>query len=263
MAHLPPKIPHSAMIVSNANCWPPPEGFLLPSTAGTALPHRPSWVDEFLDFSAAKRSHHRRSASDSAAFLEHPPGASEDSASEFDADQLLSLFSDDVVAPAPSDHNSINGDDDDKAAAQKQSANEAQSACPAEPPQHSAGADATISDPKRNPGESAVGAEVAGEEASIHLRARAQRDDVAVSALSPRVAFLDQQRSLLTLGNSHLKQRIAVLAQDKIFKDAHQEALKKEIERLRQVYQQQNLTTMLPPAAEPAVVGTEQELITS
>jgi hypothetical protein len=40
-----------------------------------------------------------------------------------------------------------------------------------------------------------------------------------VSALSPRVAFLDHQRSLLTLGNSHLRQRIAALAQDKIFKD--------------------------------------------
>lgn len=40
-----------------------------------------------------------------------------------------------------------------------------------------------------------------------------------VSALSPRVAFLDHQRSVLTVGNSHLKQRIAALAQDKIFKD--------------------------------------------
>lgn len=40
-----------------------------------------------------------------------------------------------------------------------------------------------------------------------------------VSALSPRVAFLDHQRSILTMGNSHLKQRIAALAQDRIFKD--------------------------------------------
>jgi hypothetical protein len=40
-----------------------------------------------------------------------------------------------------------------------------------------------------------------------------------VSILSPRVAFLDQQRTILTVGNSHLKQRIAALAQDKIFKD--------------------------------------------
>ena len=43
-----------------------------------------------------------------------------------------------------------------------------------------------------------------------------------VSALSPRVAFLDHQRSLLTVGNSHLRQRIAALAQDKIFKDGIQ-----------------------------------------
>lgn len=40
-----------------------------------------------------------------------------------------------------------------------------------------------------------------------------------VSALSPRVAFLDHQRLLLNVDNSALKQRIAALAQDKIFKD--------------------------------------------
>ncbi|RZR94044.1 hypothetical protein BHM03_00022660 [Ensete ventricosum] len=76
-----------------------------------------------------------------------------------------------------------------------------------------------------------------------------------VSALSPRVAFLDHQRSVLTMGNSHLKQRIAALAQDKIFKDA----LKKEIERLRQVYHQQNLDKMAASNAEPAA-RTEKEL---
>ncbi|XP_076906852.1 basic leucine zipper 34-like [Bidens hawaiensis] len=62
-----------------------------------------------------------------------------------------------------------------------------------------------------------------------------------VSALSPRVAFLDHQRLVLNVDNSALKQRIAALAQDKIFKDAHQEALKKEIERLRKVYHEQNM----------------------
>lgn len=40
-----------------------------------------------------------------------------------------------------------------------------------------------------------------------------------VSALSPRVAFLDHQRLVLNVDNSTLKQRIAALAQDKIFKD--------------------------------------------
>ncbi|XP_019449761.1 PREDICTED: basic leucine zipper 34-like isoform X2 [Lupinus angustifolius] len=65
-----------------------------------------------------------------------------------------------------------------------------------------------------------------------------------VSILSPRVAFLDHQRLILNVDNSSLKQRIAALAQDKIFKDGHQEALKMEIERLRQIYQHQNLHKM-------------------
>jgi len=42
-----------------------------------------------------------------------------------------------------------------------------------------------------------------------------------VSVLSPRVAFLDHQRLLLNVDNSALKQRIAALAQDKIFKDGN------------------------------------------
>uniref|UniRef100_A0A0D3EU51 K-box domain-containing protein n=1 Tax=Oryza barthii TaxID=65489 RepID=A0A0D3EU51_9ORYZ len=89
-----------------------------------------------------------------------------------------------------------------------------------------------------------------------------------VSVLSPRVAFLDQQRTILTVGNSHLKQRIAALAQDKIFKDAHQEALRKEIERLRQVYQQQNTKLSGGLAADhahvhggPPPVRAEKELM--
>lgn len=74
-----------------------------------------------------------------------------------------------------------------------------------------------------------------------------------VSALSPRVAFLDHQRLILNVDNSALKQRIAALAQDKIFKDAHQEALKKEIERLRNVYHEQNLnkTTSATAPSQP------------
>ncbi|KAJ4904913.1 Basic leucine zipper 61 [Raphanus sativus] len=66
-----------------------------------------------------------------------------------------------------------------------------------------------------------------------------------VSVLSPRIAFLDHQRLLLNVDNSAIKQQIAALAQDKIFKDAHQEALKREIERLQQVYHQQSLKKMV------------------
>jgi hypothetical protein len=40
-----------------------------------------------------------------------------------------------------------------------------------------------------------------------------------VSTLSPQVAYLDHQRVLLNVDNGGLKQRIAALAQDKLFKD--------------------------------------------
>ncbi|KAA8526319.1 hypothetical protein F0562_008478 [Nyssa sinensis] len=83
-----------------------------------------------------------------------------------------------------------------------------------------------------------------------------------VSVLSPRVAFLDHHRLVLNVDNNALKQRIAALTQDKVFKDAHQEALKREIERLRQVYYQQNLKKMensTPPPSSNANASTEEE----
>lgn len=43
--------------------------------------------------------------------------------------------------------------------------------------------------------------------------------------LSPRVAYLDHQRLVLNVDNSVLKQRLAALAQDKLFKDGNYELL--------------------------------------
>ncbi|KAL2926483.1 Basic leucine zipper 61 [Bienertia sinuspersici] len=73
---------------------------------------------------------------------------------------------------------------------------------------------------------------------------------------------------ILNVDNSTLKAKIAALAQDKIFKDAHQEAMKREIERLRHVYYQQNLnktesvvpppSTTHPPPQDTAVNENEQ-----
>lgn len=63
--------------------------------------------------------------------------------------------------------------------------------------------------------------------------------EVEVSTLSPQVAFLDHRRAKLNIDNSILKERIAALVQEKIFKDEHSEALKTELQRLEQLYQQQ------------------------
>ncbi|KAH6785503.1 hypothetical protein C2S51_037958 [Perilla frutescens var. frutescens] len=142
MAQLPPKVPS---ITPN---W---SDFSLQKMDGLSISHHnnhpPSWVDEFLDFSLARRGSHRRSMSDSIAFLEAPmveecrrssstilpsPGGDGDDDhhhhhqgggdfERFDDDQLMSMFNDDVggVGPtmscsnpsSPSDHNSINDDE--------------------------------------------------------------------------------------------------------------------------------------------------------
>ncbi|XP_061375420.1 basic leucine zipper 61-like [Gastrolobium bilobum] len=83
----------------------------------------PSWVDEFLDFSSARRGSHRRSASDSITFMEAPMlkgGVDRCEFDRFDDEQFMSMFSDEVSGKAmmppslssssnpssPSDHNS-------------------------------------------------------------------------------------------------------------------------------------------------------------
>lgn len=151
MAQLPPKIPNMG-----AN-WPDFNHQKMQT-------QNPSWVDEFLEFSSARRGTHRRSVSDSIAFLEAPmleecrgsgaaPGSGTNDINhhhefdKFDDEQFMSMFNDDMpnaVArtvsssnpSSPSDHNSIN-DDKDTPSDQKQQrqqqirneSDEAQSQC--------------------------------------------------------------------------------------------------------------------------------------
>ncbi|KAK9152946.1 hypothetical protein Sjap_000426 [Stephania japonica] len=268
MAQLPPKVPNMAPN------WPNfPHQRLPPSMAITQ--QQPSWVDEFLDFSSAKRSAHRRSVSDSIAFLEAPlieecrnssSGLRHGINNEFDRlddEQLMSMFSDEFSGPmpqqqqlsssnpsSPSDHNSIN---EEKLTPFDQ-VQEVESSCKLEPlvppPNDSTNnGEPNIIDPKRVKRilanrQSAQRSRVRKLQYISELERSVTSLQTEVSALSPRVAFLDHQRLVLNVDNSALKQRIAALAQDKIFKDAHQEALKKEIERLRQVYHQQSLKKM-------------------
>ncbi|CAL9751023.1 unnamed protein product [Musa acuminata subsp. burmannicoides] len=267
-AQLPPKVPNTM-----SNNWPyfahhpAPAAALAPHHFFPA--HPPAWADEFLDFSATRRNHHRRSASDSVALLEAPLVEESGGFDRLDDEQLMSMFSDEMPAPpsSSSDQDSMN---DDKPAAAGQM--EAQSMCKTEPEAASgptaaqAGAESeSVVDPKRVKRilanrQSAQRSRVRKLQYISELERSVSSLQTEVSALSPRVAFLDHQRSLLTMGNSHLKQRIAALAQDKIFKDAHREALKKEIERLRRIYDQQNLDKLAASDAEPAA-HTEKELL--
>ncbi|XP_034678067.1 basic leucine zipper 34-like [Vitis riparia] len=284
MAQLPPKVPN---MTQN---WPsfPHQRMpsmaapaLLPAATATTTSQHPSWVDEFLDFSSSRRGSHRRSVSDSIAFLEAPVLVEEARHSHatmlhgangfdrLDDDQLMSMFSDDIsltVPPTvsssgpstPSDQNSNNDEKgDEKGAAldqqpPKNEPGEVESSCKTELPSFrpsTASNGDSIIDPKRVKRilanrQSAQRSRVRKLQYISELERSVTSLQTEVSALSPRVAFLDHQRLILNVDNSALKQRIAALAQDKIFKDAHQEALKKEIERLRQVYHQQSLKKM-------------------
>ncbi|KAK9688826.1 hypothetical protein RND81_09G013700 [Saponaria officinalis] len=360
MAQLPPKVPHQN--------WPPafPPHQRMPPLTAAPPPPPPSqssapasWVDEFLDFTSVRRGTHRRSMSDSIAFLEAPlvehcrnslhgggggSGGGGGGFDRLDDEQLMSMFSDDFsggmkgVGPpsSPSDQNSnnddnnnnndndndnhnhngnykVNGNGDGESQQKlecfpKSEPGEVESAC-----DNNAGDNNINTNNNNNNSVCAPSSENAALNHSdsdplnldpkrikriLANRQSAQRSRVRklqyiselersvtslqteVSALSPRVAYLDHQRLILNVDNSALKQRIAALAQDKIFKDAHQEALKKEIERLRQIYhhqqqQQQNLkklggatncsnnatvtTTAQPPASDHNMGCSEQE----
>ncbi|XP_059451743.1 basic leucine zipper 61-like isoform X2 [Corylus avellana] len=282
MAQLPPKIPNmtpnwhdfSHQKISSIGSTTPnliTKTTVAASTA-TSSPN-PSWVDEFLDFSSARRGSHRRTVSDSITFLEAPilvdecrgsgappgSGTASNEFDRFDDEQFLSMFTDEMstaVAPTvsssnpstPSDHNSINDDEKETTPPHdhhhhhyqpkqqlKNESEEVESQCQSDTQ--------TLQNAVANMSNDRI-TDPKRVKRILANRQSAQRSRAEVSVLSPRVAFLDHQRLLLNVDNSALKQRIAALAQDKIFKDAHQEALKREIERLRQVYHQQNLKKM-------------------
>ncbi|KAH0882106.1 hypothetical protein HID58_058202 [Brassica napus] len=247
MAQLPPKIPNMTPH------WPDFSSQNLTATASTAV-QNPSWVDEFLDFSACRRGNHRRSISDSIAFLEVPfvrgHGSTQNNHfDKFDDEQFMSMFKDDNDLHNNPSHNNNN-------AGTTGSSSNTSTQCKTEPEDGAASnnnsGDSSVTrilDPKRVKRilanrQSAQRSRVRKLQYITELERSVTSLQAEVSVLSPRVAFLDHQRLLLNVDNSSLKQRIAALAQDKIFKDAHQEALKREIERLREVYQQQSLKKM-------------------
>uniref|UniRef100_A0A1J3E438 Basic leucine zipper 34 n=1 Tax=Noccaea caerulescens TaxID=107243 RepID=A0A1J3E438_NOCCA len=291
MAQLPPKIPNMAPHwpdFSSQKLSPFSTATTTAAAATTASDavQNPSWVDEFLDFSAARRVNHRRSISDSIAFLEAPTVVSIEDHHHFDRfddEQFMSMFNDDddlhTIKPSHnnnnvgptgsssntstrSDHNSFNDDNKEPSSGQNirdknnKNNDEVQSQCKTEPEDgtesNNNSGDSSgnrILDPKRVKRilanrQSAQRSRVRKLQYISELERSVTSLQTEVSVLSPRVAFLDHQRLLLNVDNSALKQRIAALAQDKVFKDAHQESLKREIERLREVYQQQSLKKM-------------------
>ncbi|KAL2466796.1 Basic leucine zipper 61 [Abeliophyllum distichum] len=265
----------------------------LPSAVAAGGGQQNLWVDEFFDFSATRRSSHRRTVSDPIAFVEAPFFEQSHNPNEnfmdqscnknngferLDDEQLRNMFSDNAAevgsATRLSSNSSDQNSDDDEGktmpeshrARPKNEPGEVDSSgkLPPETPPPATnssdnGSGDAIVDPKRIKRilanrKSAQRSRVRKLQYISELERSVTSLQSEVSALSPRVAFLDHQRLLLNVDNSALKQRIAALAQDKIFKDAHQEALKKEIERLRQIYEEQNMKKKM---GKEAIVGAQ------
>lgn len=134
MAQLPPKVPNMTPNWSNPSSHSHHQTMSSMDNLTTSQAH--SWVDDFLNFSStSKRGSHRRSASDSIAFLDQvaldgegecgfrssAPGSriSRGAAAEFDRfdeDQFMDMFTDDIsVGPtvdcsnssSPSNHDAM------------------------------------------------------------------------------------------------------------------------------------------------------------
>ncbi|XP_047956468.1 basic leucine zipper 61-like [Salvia hispanica] len=271
MEHLPPKAPTTMAAAHN---WP---SFQFHNTLAAAPPS--SWVDDFLDFSLMRRSSHRRSESDPIEFVEDAHGGGFD---RIDDEELRNMFSDDLVAVGSSSNpSSVNpstpSDQNSDGEIEKRAATELHRVQPkAEPVEVDSSdkaaealqtykcSDNAAGDPKRIKRimanrQSAQRSRVRKLQYISELERSVTTLQAEVSALSPRVAFLDHQRLLLNVDNSAIKQRIAALAQDKIFKDAHQEALKKEIERLSKVFHEQNMKKNVEaPPPEPPLSNQRQ-----
>ncbi|KAL6953215.1 hypothetical protein U1Q18_045148 [Sarracenia purpurea var. burkii] len=233
--------------------------------SATSAVQPPSWVDEFLDFSFAKRNAHRRFVSDSMSFLplledcptSSPPttaavtGRNIGSFEQLDDEQLKSMFADETAVrmaatvsscksnpSTPSDENS-DGEkptqpqplppQDHQQRLPKEEPREGDDSCkfdslPTKPADVTAASGDTIVDPKRVKRilanrQSAQRSRVRKLQYISELERSVTTLQTEVSALSPRVAFLDHQRLILNVDNSAIKQRIAALVQDKIFKD--------------------------------------------
>lgn len=265
MAQLPPKIPnmtanwpdfslhHQKFPFMGSHQSPP---VLNPAATAAAQNNNPSWVDEFLDFSAARRGSHRRSASDSIAFLEAPllehcrnasaPGSGTNSShnhhdfDRFDDEQFMSMFNDEispsaVVVPhtgsssnpsSPSDHNSINEEKqaDQKQQQPKNEPEEVQSPCqsdsPATTPPNSNPANSSerIVDPKR------VKRILANRQSAQRSRVRKLQ---YISELERSVNSLQAEVSVLS-------PRVAFLDHQRLLLNVDNSALKQRIAALAQ-----------------------------
>ncbi|KAL6003210.1 hypothetical protein ACLOJK_023433 [Asimina triloba] len=71
------------------------------------------------------------------------------------------------------------------------------------------------------------------------LEQKASSLQAKIGLLTPQVGYYDNQRLVLTMENNAMKQRISSLMHEKLFKDAQYQVLRRDGERLKELYLQQ------------------------
>ncbi|KVI02185.1 Basic-leucine zipper domain-containing protein [Cynara cardunculus var. scolymus] len=264
MAQLPPKAPIMAQK------WPSFAYQTMPMPSSASQP--PTWMDDFIDFSSARRNSHRRSTSDPIAFIEAPPFINEcrnshvidkslmpcsnnNGFERLDDEQLSSMFSDDFTANLQSTRllsmtSDQNSDDDE--------------AKPTQPPEQQP------QQLKHELGEVEDGGDYEQETESVKPHITFSSDGGTVvdpkrvkrilanrqSAQRSRVRKLHYISELERNGGIDTIATCSIFGSSAIDFKPHQEALKKEIERLRRVYHEQNMkkaeTTTATTTGSPA-----------
>ncbi|XP_078151664.1 basic leucine zipper 19-like isoform X2 [Carex rostrata] len=193
-----------------------------------------AWGGKFSEFCRVKRAAHRSAAIESTSSMDGP---------EFDRlddDLFLTMFPDNQasnVMPEVSEHNSntICEADDKKELDEADSGEykgepevltngtEVEEMSPSEVTSSLDGEGAPSTDPKRVKRilanrQSAQRSRVRKLHYISELERNVQLLQNEVTTLAPRVAYLDHQRTLLTISNGHLRQKMASFNQDQMFK---------------------------------------------
>ncbi|KAJ3685130.1 hypothetical protein LUZ61_014294 [Rhynchospora tenuis] len=254
MAERPPKVP-----VFHLKATPTTE--LNPKTAVPLLalhPDPPPWANKFPDFCRVKRAARRGDAIESSLSMDGPEF------DRLDEDFLLSMFPENRgqasatnTIPEISENNSNTLCEVEKKELEEEDSSEykvetdvltggtqIEASSPPEVTSPMDGEGAPTTDPKRVKRilanrQSAQRSRVRKLHYISELERNVQLLQNEVTTLAPRVAYLDHQRTLLTMSNGHLMQKINTLTQDGIFKKKQYDVLLKEKERLNNLLQQQ------------------------
>ncbi|CAB4267868.1 unnamed protein product [Prunus armeniaca] len=218
------------------------------SSESLLIEEQPSWLDDLLNEpdTPIRRGGHRRSSSDSFAYVDASNASNIDYAAQDDVNNMSSLPSvkDNIVLQS-SGSLSTPQEADGFASTASERQDQVESG-PHDPKASSEKKDnsnaklyASETDAKRAKQQFAQRSRVRKLQYIAELERNVQALQAEGSGVTAELEFLNQQNLILSMENKALKQRLESIAQEQLIKYLEQELLEREIGRLRALYQQQ------------------------